>query len=62
MPLPVVSGAQAVRAFERAGWVIARRKTSHIILKKQPPSIPSLCLTMMSWIRVLRDHSFGKRD
>lgn len=34
MPLPVVSGAQAVRAFERAGWVIARRKTSHIILKK----------------------------
>lgn len=34
MPLPVVSGAQAVRAFERAGWVIARRKASHIILKK----------------------------
>ncbi len=34
MPLPVVSGAQAVRAFERAGWVIARRKGSHVILKK----------------------------
>lgn len=34
MPLPVVSGVQAVRAFERAGWVIARRKASHIILKK----------------------------
>ena len=34
MPLPVVSGAQAVRALERAGWVIARRKASHIILKK----------------------------
>ncbi len=34
MPLPVVSGAQAVRAFERAGWVVARRKGSHIILKK----------------------------
>lgn len=34
MPLPVVSGAKAVRAFERAGWVVARRKGSHIILKK----------------------------
>lgn len=34
MPLPVVSGAQAVRAFERAGWVIARQRGSHIILKK----------------------------
>ena len=34
MPFPVVSGAQAVRAFERAGWVVARQKGSHIILKK----------------------------
>ncbi len=34
MPLPVVSGAQAVRALERAGWVTARQKGSHIILKK----------------------------
>ena len=34
MPLPVVSGAQAVRALERAGWVVARRKGSHVILKK----------------------------
>jgi len=34
MPLPVVSGAKAVKAFERAGWVVARRKGSHIILKK----------------------------
>ena len=34
MPLPVVSGAQAVRTFERAGWVVVRRKGSHIILKK----------------------------
>ena len=34
MPLPVVSGTKAVRAFEQAGWVIDRRKGSHIILKK----------------------------
>ena len=30
--LPVVSGAQAVRRFERAGWVVARRKGSHLML------------------------------
>ena len=32
--MSVVSGAKAVRAFDRAGWVIARRKGSHIVLKK----------------------------
>ncbi len=34
-PLPVISGAQAVRAFERAGWMVARRESSHIILIKK---------------------------
>ncbi len=34
MPLPIVSGAQAVRAFERAGWRVSRRRGSHIILTK----------------------------
>jgi predicted RNA binding protein YcfA (HicA-like mRNA interferase family) len=33
-PLPVVSGREAVRAFERAGWVLARRAGSHMILTK----------------------------
>ena len=33
-PLPVISGLEAVRAFERAGWTIARRESSHIILIK----------------------------
>ena len=32
--LPVVSGKQAVRAFERDGWVIVRRKGSHVALEK----------------------------
>jgi predicted RNA binding protein YcfA (HicA-like mRNA interferase family) len=32
--LPVVSGAEAVRRFERAGWVIARRKGSHVLLTR----------------------------
>jgi hypothetical protein len=29
--LPVVSGRRAVRAFEKAGWKIARQRGSHII-------------------------------
>ena len=36
--LPVVSGQEAVRAFERAGWRVSRRESSHIILVKA--SIP----------------------
>ena len=30
--LPVVSGAEAVRRFERAGWLVARTRGSHVIL------------------------------
>ncbi len=41
MPLPVVSGTQAVKALDRAGWLIARRRGSHIILKK-PASFHTL--------------------
>lgn len=37
-PLPVVSGREAVRAFRRAGWVVARQSESHIILVK--PGVP----------------------
>ena len=29
--LPVVSGAEAVRRFERVGWAVARRKGSHVM-------------------------------
>ncbi|OFX15162.1 MAG: hypothetical protein A2Z18_05690 [Armatimonadetes bacterium RBG_16_58_9] len=32
--LPVISGAEVVRAFQRAGWVVARRKGSHVVLIK----------------------------
>ena len=32
--LPIVSGARAVRAFERAGWGVARQRGSHVILLK----------------------------
>jgi len=32
--LPVISGQQAARAFEKAGWRLARRRGSHLILTK----------------------------
>jgi predicted RNA binding protein YcfA (HicA-like mRNA interferase family) len=33
-PLPVVSGLEAIQAFERAGWRRARQKGSHVSLVK----------------------------
>ncbi len=32
--LPVVSGEAAIRAFERAGWMRARQKGSHVSMVK----------------------------
>ena len=32
--LPVVSGAEAVRALERLGFVVARQGGSHIVLRR----------------------------
>ena len=40
-PLPVVSGAEAVRAFERAGWRQERQRGSHVVMIK-PCHIASL--------------------
>ena len=39
--LPVVSGAQAVRAFERAGWRADRQRGSHVVMVR-PGHIASL--------------------
>lgn len=34
--LPVISGKEAIKAFERAGWYIDRRaKSRHIVMKKK---------------------------
>ena len=32
--LPVVSGAEAVKAFQRGGWRIDRQRGSHVVLLK----------------------------
>ena len=33
--LPVISGAEAVRLFERAGWRRDRQRGSHVVLLKE---------------------------
>ena len=33
-PLPILSGAETVRNFERLGWSVARQQGSHIIMTK----------------------------
>ncbi len=42
-PLPVVSGKDAVKAFERAGWRVDRQRGSHVVILK-PGHIASLSI------------------
>ena len=41
--LPRISGAEAVKALQRAGWHVARQKGSHVIMT-HPGSIYSLSI------------------
>jgi len=41
--LPVISGAEAVAAFQRAGWFVARQRGSHVVMLK-PGHIASLSI------------------
>jgi predicted RNA binding protein YcfA (HicA-like mRNA interferase family) len=41
--LPVISGAEAVQAFQRAGWHVDRKRGSHAIMLK-PGHIASLSI------------------
>jgi predicted RNA binding protein YcfA (HicA-like mRNA interferase family) len=43
--LPRISGREAVRAFERAGWEVARQRGSHVVLIK-PDSIYTLSVPL----------------
>jgi predicted RNA binding protein YcfA (HicA-like mRNA interferase family) len=43
--LPRISGRKAVRAFERAGWEVARQRGSHAVLTK-PGSIYTLSIPL----------------
>ena len=42
-PVPVLRPTEVVRAFERAGWQIARQRGSHIIMTK-PGHIATLSI------------------
>jgi predicted RNA binding protein YcfA (HicA-like mRNA interferase family) len=42
---PAVSGAEAVRVFEKAGWTVARQRGSHVVLTK-PGSIYTLSIPL----------------
>lgn len=33
-PLPVLSGAEVIRIFEKFGWQVVRRKGSHVVMTK----------------------------
>jgi predicted RNA binding protein YcfA (HicA-like mRNA interferase family) len=42
--LPQVSGAKAIRALERLGFVQVRQRGSHIVLKRSGPETVSGCV------------------
>ena len=54
--LPRISGRDAVRAFEKAGWEVSRQRGSHVVLTK-PGSIYSLSIPLHRELAVglLRD-------
>jgi predicted RNA binding protein YcfA (HicA-like mRNA interferase family) len=39
-----VSGAEAIRALERLGFVVARQRGSHVVLKRHTPTAESGCV------------------
>ena len=43
--LPRISGREAVRAFEKAGWEISRQRGSHVVLTK-PGSVYTVSIPM----------------
>ncbi|MBK8559376.1 type II toxin-antitoxin system HicA family toxin [Candidatus Amarobacter glycogenicus] len=43
--LPRISGAEAVRAFERSGWRVSRQSDSHVVMLKAE-SIVSLSIPL----------------
>ena len=43
--LPRISGREAVRAFEKAGWEVSRQRGSHVVLTK-PGSIYTLSIPL----------------
>lgn len=38
-PLPVVTGRECVRALEKVGFVVERRRGSHIVMRRDAPAL-----------------------
>jgi predicted RNA binding protein YcfA (HicA-like mRNA interferase family) len=38
-PLPVLSGQEVVRVFESFGWIVARQRSSHIIMTREGENV-----------------------
>ncbi len=59
--LPLVSGANAAKAFSKAGWITARQTGSHLIMIKQgcmvTLSVPMHCEISKGTLRKLISHS-----
>jgi predicted RNA binding protein YcfA (HicA-like mRNA interferase family) len=45
--LPIVSGAKAVKAMQRLGFVLDRQRGSHVVLKKVTPEGERGCVIPM---------------
>ena len=45
--LPVVSGAEAVKAFQRLGFFVDRQRGSHVVLKRVTPQGERGCVIPM---------------
>lgn len=45
--LPLVSGAEAVKAFQRLGFFVDRQRGSHVVLKKTTPDGERGCVIPM---------------
>ena len=44
---PIVSGAEAVKAFQKLGFVVDRQRGSHVVLKKVTPQGARGCVIPM---------------
>ncbi len=49
--LPRVSGREAIRAFQRAGWDVARQRGSHVVLIKSGSIYNFPCHSIRFWDR-----------
>jgi predicted RNA binding protein YcfA (HicA-like mRNA interferase family) len=58
--LPVLSGEEAVKAFERAGWRVDRQRGSHVIMLKAG-QIASLSIPPTSGISSRHTSIFNPR-